>query len=149
MTAHNPLEPEPSEPGTSPPASAAQAGRAAEGEVPTDAEVEEALRELAHLTECRCEAAWTQRGLHAPQCASEYRVDVDTVTRARSRRSGGTRSGEGLDYRLTVQRLTAEQGWTPLTLGVLARAYLDDLAADGAPAGFLTFLLVVQASENS
>jgi len=139
----------------------------AQGEVPTDPQVQQALQELRHLTECRCAAGWTQYGRHAPECGSEYRADVDTVTRAHRSRpdgfslgagarceagdatGGGTRGREGLGYGLTVQRLAAEQGWTPLTLGVLARAYLDDLTDEDTRSGFLTFLLRVQDNENS
>lgn len=35
---------------------------------------EEALRAL---TTCRCDPAWTDRRLHAPDCLAEYREDVD------------------------------------------------------------------------
>lgn len=37
--------------------------------------------ELRGLTACRCEAAWSDRGLHEPMkgCASEYREDVDLL----------------------------------------------------------------------
>ena len=42
----------------------------------------EALRELRLLTTCRCEPAWTGRGLHAPDCLEEWRADVDTLAAA-------------------------------------------------------------------
>lgn len=42
----------------------------------------EAIGELRYLTECRCDKAWTERGLHETHCASEYRGDVETVALA-------------------------------------------------------------------
>jgi hypothetical protein len=39
----------------------------------------DALNELRHLTTCRCEAAWTDRGRHETHCAYEYRTDVDLL----------------------------------------------------------------------
>lgn len=36
--------------------------------------VDEALSNLYRLTDCRCE-----RRRHAPQCTSDYRVDVDVL----------------------------------------------------------------------
>ena len=41
-----------------------------------------ALAELMYLTACRCDDAWTARGLHETHCASEYREDVETVAAA-------------------------------------------------------------------
>lgn len=46
--------------------------------------VAQALDELDCLTECRCDPAWTERDLHAPDCASDYREDVDTLRAALS-----------------------------------------------------------------
>jgi hypothetical protein len=44
--------------------------------------VEAALHELRYLTTCRCDEPWTQRGLHEPHCAWEYREDVETLARS-------------------------------------------------------------------
>jgi hypothetical protein len=42
----------------------------------------EAIGELRWLTECRCHPDWTERNRHETHCASDYRADVNTVTKA-------------------------------------------------------------------
>jgi hypothetical protein len=40
---------------------------------------EEALREIAALSKCRCEEIWTTRGLHAPECTIEIHEEARTA----------------------------------------------------------------------
>lgn len=44
--------------------------------------VQAAIEELRFLTTCRCDAAWTERGLHERECVSDYREDLDVLLAA-------------------------------------------------------------------
>lgn len=46
----------------------------------------DAFESLHWLTTCRCDPAYTDRKLHAPDCPLEYRDDVDEALAAAQRR---------------------------------------------------------------
>lgn len=47
-----------------------------------DESVQEAVRNLLHLTTCRCPDDYTARGRHEPNSVCDYYEDADVVARA-------------------------------------------------------------------
>jgi hypothetical protein len=69
----------------------------------------EALRELRVLTTCRCEQAWTGRGLHAPDCLEDWRADVETLAAALAERNAVDASlGGDTDWDREHHRICAD-----------------------------------------
>jgi hypothetical protein len=54
----------------------------------TEDKVKSAIVELRLLTQCRCKAVWTDRGLHEPTCLWEWREDVAILAAAANRPEG-------------------------------------------------------------
>lgn len=48
--------------------------------------IADAIQELRSITRCQCDAAWTDRGMHAVECVAYCREDVDLLATTVSER---------------------------------------------------------------
>lgn len=73
-----------------------------------DFDIRCAIDNLGGLVECRCDSAYTGRGLHDPQCLCEYKLEVAIFASAVSDRASLFEALDGLLIALSTGKGIAE-----------------------------------------